>query len=242
MSIEALVEKAVALDKQQVMLSDRAQFRIDPTSIASIDGHNPRNGAFAQLVQQPPKVEQLPQSSLPNPMQEAQRQGGRLRVEDARQLGAVLERFQQSQQGRWNDMMSRVKNNPNSALSPSATKQLEMKMDTINRQFGRLNQSLNLPGQPNAQSPFVESLGITTEELSKPLKTFFNFIARGERQLYGLQTDIDGIYAKGDQTINPAVLLKLQLKMTHVSQQLELFTSMLNKSLESSKTVFNTQI
>lgn len=88
---------------------------------------------------------------------------------------------------------------------------------------------------------FANSLSLTTGQLSKPLETFFNFIARGERQLYSLQGDIDAAFSTNSM-INPAAMLKLQLKMTHVSQQLELFTSLLNKSLESSKSVFNTQI
>lgn len=251
MSLESLVQSQLAAEfaqKKDVQIFDHFQLKPPSPDMITVNGVGvtpPQPGQFANLVEGVSRHATGVQGSLnnhPAPMQEASKLGGTLRVEDARQLGAALNRFQQSQQAQWTSMIDKVKNNPNLDLSPTVTKQLEMKMDNINRQFGRLNKSLNLPPSSANGSPFIESLGITTSELSAPLKTFFNFIAKGERQLSGLQTEINAICSSDNQMVNPATLLKLQLKMTHVSQQIELFTSMLNKGLESSKTVFNTQI
>lgn len=250
MAIESMLvaaEKfASASDQNPIRFADRLQLRSDPQAIqpVAMDGQDPRHGVFSQMVQPQPKSISNPNAGFPAPMQEATKAGGVLSIADARQLGAVLERFQQSQQERWSQVIQKVKTNPNNDLSSSLTRQLEMKMDSINRQFGNINKSLNLPltaGANPKDYAFIESLGVTTDQLSKPIATFFNFIARGERQLYGIQAELDGIYRQGEM-VSPVSLLKLQLKMTHVSQQLELFTSMLNKGLESSKTVLNTQI
>lgn len=238
----------------KMKFADRLQlneFSPDSLAPAALSGSDPQPGVFAQMVksQNSPVVSSQAVSSqsvssqnshLPSPMQEAGKMGGKLQIREARHLSAVLEKFQQSQQERWSSMITRMKNNQG-ALSPSLTRQLEMKMNTINQQFGRINKSLNLPLTSSGSNPFIESLDVSTQELSKPLHTFFNFIARGENQLYTVQRELDTIYKSSD-ALHPAALLRLQLKMTHISQQLELFTSMLNKGLESSKTVFNTQI
>lgn len=240
---------------KQIKIHDHPQMREQPIVLADAQ---PSANSFNQMMQDqsPPKqvVDPL-KARLPSPMQEAARQGGTLRVAEAKQISAVLDRFQRSQQSQWTEMKSRLDNNSSVNLSPATALQLQMKMSSINNQFNRLNQNMGVASansssttspadtSNSATNPsFQDSLKLTTSQLSKPLETFFNFIARGERQLYGVQNDIDAIFAKGETLVNPAVMLKLQLKMTHISQQLELFTSMLNKGLESSKTVFNTQI
>ena len=42
--------------------------------------------------------------------------------------------------------------------------------------------------------------------------------------------------------ITPANMLAIQMKMGYVQQQIELFTSLLNKALESTKTIMNVQV
>jgi hypothetical protein len=246
MSTEALVAALENMDglKKEIKIHDHPHMRETPIAM---DGMEPDKKSFDQLMKQnqPNQAQAVDphRANLPAPMQEAARIGGVLRVEDAKQLGAVLDRFKKSQADRWNEMKKRLEQNPSIQISPNVSRHLEMKMGSIDEQFGRLSKDLGIPGtDPNQSIGFRESLGVTTETLAKPLETFFNFVARGERQLYGLQNDIDAIFSKGEQLIDPGVMLKLQLKMTHVSQQLELFTSILNKGLESSKTVFNTQI
>lgn len=224
---------------KEIHIADRPTIRQDAPSAAL--GQEPDAQAFSKFLVQPAQaVSPAINVNLPAPMHEARKLGGVLKVDEAKQLSAVLDRFKQSQENRWKEMIERVNRNPSLDVSNGVSKHLEKKMEALERQVGRIHKDLNLPAAE--QTSFVQSLGLATEELSKPVKTFFNFVARGERQLYGLQAEIDSIFSKGTETVNPAVMLKLQLKLTHVSQQLELFTSILNKGLESSKTVFNTQI
>jgi hypothetical protein len=234
--LSAMIQQAAGANKE-IRIADRPNIRSDVPSTAA--GSEPNASQFNEIMTKPVQAT-TPSAPLPAPMQEAARVGGILKVQEAKQLSAVFDRFKQNQERSWKEIGQKIKQNPNLELSPSLSSHLDMKLGTINRQLGAIQYQPGSSSQGNEK--FVESLGVATDELSKPIKTFFNFIANGERQLYGLQAELDSVFSKGTELVNPAVMLKLQLKMTHVSQQLELFTSILNKGLESSKTVFNTQI
>jgi len=42
--------------------------------------------------------------------------------------------------------------------------------------------------------------------------------------------------------LSPATMLLIQIKVGYIQQEIELFTSMLNKALESTKTIMNVQV
>jgi hypothetical protein len=66
-------------------------------------------------------------------------------------------------------------------------------------------------------------------------------LTHGQTQLDTLTKDI-GIMRQQQGEINPADMLLIQIKVTHIQQEIELFTSILNKALESTKTVMNVQV
>lgn len=215
--------------------------------IAKVDGQEPSD-KFAQLMQQNKQLtaQATQQSGLrPSPIQEASRLGGTLSVEEAKNLSASLTEFRNRQRARLESIMQKLSTTNDVQLRPSVQKHLDAKLQTITNQVDSITNKLNLPPIDEISynnSDFLSSLQVGDGEMFKPVEKFFNFIVRGEKQLYNLESEIDSAFAHGKEMPNPGVMLKLQLKMTHVSQQLELFTSMLNKGLESSKTVFNTQI
>jgi hypothetical protein len=77
--------------------------------------------------------------------------------------------------------------------------------------------------------------------LATPIERFVGLLTHGQTQLETLTKDIKTMRDKGAE-INPADMLLIQVKVTHVQQEIELFTSMLNKALESTKTVMNVQV
>lgn len=181
----------------------------------------------------------------PSPIEEASRLGGKLSVEDAKNLSVSLSEFRSRQRARLEGIIDKLSNSSEVSLRPSVRQHLDSKIKTLDTQFNSISNQLNLPATKEVsynKNELLSSLKIGDGELIKPVEKFFNFIVRGEKQLYSLESEIDAAFAGGTEIPNPGVMLKLQLKMTHVSQQLELFTSMLNKGLESSKTVFNTQL
>jgi hypothetical protein len=74
-----------------------------------------------------------------------------------------------------------------------------------------------------------------------PIERFINFLSNSQSQLENLDGTIGKLNMEGMQ-ITPANMLAIQLKMSYVQQQIELFTSLLNKALESTKTIMNVQV
>jgi len=73
-----------------------------------------------------------------------------------------------------------------------------------------------------------------------PIERFLGFLENGQKQLENLGSDVSHLQALAE--IKPQDMLAMQYKVNLVQQQLELFTSVLNKSLESTKTVMNVQV
>lgn len=76
---------------------------------------------------------------------------------------------------------------------------------------------------------------------ANPVRRFLDMLAHGQENLNKLSNEISGMQATG-KDVSPADLLAMQLKVHHVGQELEFFTALLNKSLESTKTLMNTQV
>ena len=76
---------------------------------------------------------------------------------------------------------------------------------------------------------------------SNPFKRFINMVGNAQRQLEQLPVALQGLSAEGQQ-VSPAKMLAIQLKMYYVQQEIELFSSLVNKALESTKTIMNVQV
>jgi len=73
-----------------------------------------------------------------------------------------------------------------------------------------------------------------------PISRFIGYLTDGQYQLQTLATQVEGIAGRKD--FNPAILLLLQIKIGMVQQELEFFSGVLNKALESTKTIMNVQV
>ena len=76
---------------------------------------------------------------------------------------------------------------------------------------------------------------------TNPIDRFIGFLTNSQHQLETLQETIEKLNITGAQ-LSPANMLAIQMKMGYVQQQIELFTSLLNKALESTKTIMNVQV
>ena len=74
-----------------------------------------------------------------------------------------------------------------------------------------------------------------------PLGRFINLVSNSQYQLENLHQTIDQLQVSG-KALTPANMLAIQMKMGYIQQQIELFTSLLNKALESTKTIMNVQV
>ncbi len=74
-----------------------------------------------------------------------------------------------------------------------------------------------------------------------PIEKFLGYLTHSQYQLTHLDQTIQQLSFEG-KDLSPANMLALQLKMSYISQQVELFTALMNKALESTKTIMNVQI
>lgn len=77
--------------------------------------------------------------------------------------------------------------------------------------------------------------------LRNPIEKFLGYLENGESQLQHIAKEVNMMGAN-NQAITPANMLLIQIKVGFVQQELEFFTSLLNKSLESTKTLMNVQV
>lgn len=77
------------------------------------------------------------------------------------------------------------------------------------------------------------------DKLPKPMRKFFNLLTEGQIQLEELDRHLSFM---GSKELSPTELLTIQVKMGHISHELELFSSLLNKAIESTKTIMNVQV
>lgn len=85
-------------------------------------------------------------------------------------------------------------------------------------------------------TPPEKQAGIAT-----PIERFLGFLTHAQHQLENLGEGVQSLTAMKGQ-LSPATMLAIQVKVGYVQQEVELFTSLLNKLLESTKTVMNVQV
>ena len=78
--------------------------------------------------------------------------------------------------------------------------------------------------------------------MNKPIEKFMGLLTHSQGQLETLTQDLKEMATMSTNQLNPATMLLVQVKVNHISQQIELFTSLLNKVLESTKTIMNVQV
>lgn len=74
-----------------------------------------------------------------------------------------------------------------------------------------------------------------------PIERFLGFLTNGQAQLASLGEEINQMHLNNKE-ISPANMLRIQMKVGYISQEIEFFTAVLNKALDSTKTLMNVQV
>ncbi len=74
-----------------------------------------------------------------------------------------------------------------------------------------------------------------------PIENFLNLLGDGQARLESIQTDMATMQLQKKE-MSPATMLSLQIKVGFIQQEIELFTSLLSKAIESTKTIMNVQV
>ena len=77
--------------------------------------------------------------------------------------------------------------------------------------------------------------------VASPIERFLGFLTHAQHSLENLGGEVEGMALKKGE-LSPAAMLAVQIKVGYVQQEVEFFTALLNKALESTKTIMNVQV
>lgn len=80
-----------------------------------------------------------------------------------------------------------------------------------------------------------------TTNTINPIERFIGYLTQGQYQLQHLTDSVEQMQVN-KKDLSPANMLAIQIKVGYIQQEIEFFTSLLNKALESTKTVMNVQV
>lgn len=122
-------------------------------------------------------------------------------------------------------------------IKPSYTNLLRNRLTHID---DTLKIALSKAGVERTSTATVTST-TTNHATPNPIERFIGYLTNSQHELEHLSDAINQLNLTNTQ-ISPANMLALQIKVGYVQQQIELFTSLLNKALESTKTIMNVQV
>lgn len=129
------------------------------------------------------------------------------------------------------DITKKYSNLPNAQIAPSYQALLKNRLIHID---DTLKIALSKAGLEHT-SP------VTPAGPANPIEKFLGYLSHGQYQLEHLSHAIAQVQGKGIE-VTPADMLMIQVKVNQIQQELEFFTNILNKALESTKTLMNVQV
>lgn len=82
---------------------------------------------------------------------------------------------------------------------------------------------------------------VAGNEATNPIERFLGFLTHGQSSLENLTAELSQAHLKKGE-ISPADMLSVQIKIGYIQNEIDFFTTALNKFLESTKTVLNVQV
>ena len=142
------------------------------------------------------------------------------------------------------DQVKAQLSDPSSTIKPSYQTVLQNRLNHIEDQLKiAVSKMSSETGTPTAGiDPAQHKItAIDQGNAKNPIERFLGFVSHGQYQLENLEKMIDNLQGTG-KSMTPANMLAIQIKVGYVQQEIELFTSLLNKALESTKTIMNVQV
>lgn len=123
-------------------------------------------------------------------------------------------------------------NTPNLELKPATQALLQNKLSHIDE---NLRVAMSKAGLEYTPASHLENKTVN------PIERFLGFLTNGQEQLASLGNEVNQMHLH-DKEISPANMLRIQMKVGYITQEIEFFTNVLNKALESTKTIMNVQV
>lgn len=126
-----------------------------------------------------------------------------------------------------------LQQNPNLPLKPTTEVLMSNKLEHIDT---NLKVALSKSGVELGEVTPTEPI---SAERVNPVDRFLGFLTDGQYQLETLASELRIV---NNKELTPGAMLTIQVKVAQIQQEIELFTNLLNKSLESIKTIMNVQV
>lgn len=118
------------------------------------------------------------------------------------------------------------------SLHPSTQNLLQNKLSHIDE---NLRVALSKAGLEYNPSTHLENKAVN------PIERFLGFLTHGQQQLATLSDEVSAMHLNNKE-LTPANMLRIQMKMGYITQEIDFFTAVLNKALDSTKTIMNVQV
>jgi len=208
----------------------------DPTKDV-VDNIDPKGSSnrdhFEALMQQgKTKVAAIEEPSKNTPMEQAARDHKAAVNHDLFQPTSPDKLIAQTERlvGQIDDIKSKL-NTPNLEIKGSVQSLLKNKLshvdDSLRIALTKAGGEYNAPEQQT---------GVTN-----PIDRFLGLLTNGQSEISNLTNDLK-VLQDNPKAISPANLLLIQIKVGYIQQELEFFSNVLNKALESTKTIMNVQV
>lgn len=129
------------------------------------------------------------------------------------------------------DQLKAKLNTPNLELKGSVQQDLKNKLSHID---DNLRVAMSRTGLEYTPPP-------AAQKSENVINRFLGLLTDSQDKLQNLTADIQRIDTN-NQSVTPATMLVLQMKVGMMQQEIEFFTTVLNKALESTKTIMNVQV
>lgn len=121
---------------------------------------------------------------------------------------------------------------PNLKIKGSVQRILRNKLDHIDESLKTALDKAGIEVKP------LEKIDLS---VNTPIERFLGMLTNGQEQLKTLGAEVQNYHLNG-KDLSPATMLTVQIKVGQIQQEIELFSSLLNKALESVKTIMNIQV
>ncbi len=199
----------------------------------------PNKQRFDNLMQVEKPQEQLTQNKLdPSTKRNSLFDEARVMSSQSQPRVTPTELIAQTEQAvnKMEDIKSKLQT-PGLEIKDSVNNLLQNKLTHID---DNIRIALNKTGLEHTEA-VPTTLTLTPPPSQNPIMRFLGFMTDGQYQMKRLALQVENWHLNGVD-INPAAMLSVQIKVNYITQELEFFSSLLNKALESTKTIMNVQI
>lgn len=201
---------------------DQARVPANKDHFDNLMGHEKPN-----KIEPSQKIDPLSQSSLMEEVRNLNQRADRVtKVEPTQLVAQADEVINQI------ESVKKKLSAPNLEIKPATQTLLQNKLAHIDENLRVALSKAGVEYTPAAQAD---------SKLVNPIDRFLGFLTHGQEQLKTLSREVE-IMHLNNKEITPANMLRIQMKVGYVQQEIEFFTAVLNKALESTKTIMNVQV